>query len=163
MKRSITVRQPSQGRACAAAPPRYPSEHLAQDESLHSPARLEFYPALSGLILLKNIFAAVRCPSSVPSTIASATAEALAKEDSMFSPPALPRYRRLLLFNSLSAFRVPRSAFRKITERTHFAILNYPITITVYSCCVQNHHKKRTHFFGATTRRWDQTSQDESR
>jgi hypothetical protein len=68
MKRSIIVRHPPQGRACAAAPPHYPSQPLAQDESLHSPARLGFYPALSGLIPLKNIFAPVQC-SALPNPI----------------------------------------------------------------------------------------------
>ena len=43
-------------------------------------------------------------------------------------------------------FRVPRSAFRKITKRTHFVILNYPITTTLYPDRVQNRHEKRTHF-----------------
>jgi hypothetical protein len=41
---------------------------------------------------------------------------------------------------------VPRSAFEKITNRIHFAIMNYPITITVYSQSVQNHPEKRAHF-----------------
>jgi hypothetical protein len=37
---------------------------------------------------------------------------------------------------------------KKITKRTHFVILNYFITTTVYPRRVRNRHKKRTHFVG---------------
>lgn len=40
----------------------------------------------------------------------------------------------------------------KITKRTHFAFINYPITTTVYSQPVQNHPEKRTHFQKAVAR-----------
>jgi len=47
-----------------------------------------------------------------------------------------------------SAFRVPHSAFKNITKRTHFAIANYPETTMLYARSVSNQRKKRTHFVG---------------
>ena len=40
----------------------------------------------------------------------------------------------------------PPSSKTKITKRTHFVILNYSLTATVYPHHVRNRHKKRTHF-----------------
>src|SRR5882724_3629576 len=41
-------------------------------------------------------------------------------------------------------FRAPR--FNKITKRTHFMILNCPVTTTIYPRPVRNRPEKRTHF-----------------
>jgi hypothetical protein len=130
MKRSITV----------GSPPHYPSEPVAQDESPHSACGPGIYPALSGYILLKNIFAPVGC-IMLPGITSFDVLPTLCVSVPLWQKIPIP-----IRVNSCNSRKNPSLKKYKITKRTHFDFFDLPANKGENVANLPNHTQKRTHF-----------------
>jgi hypothetical protein len=121
MKRRITVRNPKSGRADLPVRPIIRPARSSAGRKNRSPAISPKGPIAH---LIQSSLFSVRCSMLPSRSVPSVTSVC-----SCSSP-------------------VPHSAFRKITKRTHFVIMNCSITTTVYPHRVRNRQEKRTHFVG---------------